>query len=156
MGNIQGTMEFPCQKCGDYYKRKMYESLSCINCRKANLFEQKFSNEKQNFIDSHLSFPPYCLIQNKTNHIFYTNFDPKFYKPIWKSMNKKNYLIKEILKHLDQEQYLKKNNFLGIFIRTKILKDSILIIAPNIEPSQKVVEIDIDGLNKKLFLFIPR
>lgn len=155
------TYEFPCQLCRSTFKRQIEGSLLCPNCRICNQFEHLSYSEKTKLVLAYASFPMYSFMKNKQPPILVieNNFDNNCYgniKPNIKILSsyditRKHYrIIKRIIKFLEQLNYLGDNKFKGIYIHSMHSNDILFIHHPQIKEKERIIHIDLDGLEKAL------
>lgn len=176
MGNIiysSTRHAFPCQICSTIFQRELSGTLLCRECGINNQFEMMIDpNEKLSCLLSYVTFPLYLIVKEKvplyhiTNDLNY-NYNKDIIEII-KSLShptemnttpieiRNRYrLIKSILRYLDMTNYLKENNLKGIYIHYSSEKniDVLFVHVSNIQDYDRILEINLYGLTKKLIRY---
>lgn len=120
-------------------------------------------NEKKNCLLSYVTFPTYWIVKDKkTLYHLEHELNGKYNKELIQkikilsqdtNVGNRYYLIKYIIKYLDEIDYLQINNLKGIFIHYQLTQDILFVHQPNIKNEDKILHIDLSGLVKKLTLY---
>lgn len=158
--SFNSTHSYPCQICGDIFKRELSGSLLCRSCRILNQFEQLQSFHKDISVLSCVIYPRYEFVKDKKPFMILTDdLDSGFCtKEFWKQVKdffvshqletKRNKLIKHLIIHIDKMGLFTK--YKGIYIHTLQSNDLLSIHHTKMEDDDRIIHLNLDSFEKKI------